>query len=101
MRYRTLLDENSTNTVVHASLDAGITLFRHRRHVRRVRWDRQRARRRRTAVGALSALPAVGSVICGAMTPGQVTANAAADWIPSAADLAVLDAIVALGERVV
>ncbi|MCC9707557.1 aldo/keto reductase [Streptomyces sp. MNU76] len=54
------------------------------------------------AVGALAALPAVGSVICGAMTPDQVTANAAAaDWIPSPADLAVLDAIVAPGERVV
>jgi aryl-alcohol dehydrogenase-like predicted oxidoreductase len=54
------------------------------------------------AVGALAALPAVGSVICGAMTPEQVTANAAAaDWIPSAADLAALDAIVTPGERVV
>ncbi|MGW4983899.1 aldo/keto reductase [Streptomyces mirabilis] len=54
------------------------------------------------AVGALAALPAVGSVICGAMTPGQVTDSAAAaDWIPSPADLAALDAIVALGERVV
>ncbi|SPF06420.1 aldo/keto reductase [Streptomyces sp. MA5143a] len=54
------------------------------------------------AVGALAALPAVGSVICGAMTPQQVTANAAAaDWIPSPADLAALDAIVAPGERVV
>lgn len=56
----------------------------------------------RVAVGALAALPAVGSVICGAMTPQQVTANAAAaDWIPDAADLAALDAIVAPGERVV
>ncbi|MDW8803635.1 aldo/keto reductase [Streptomyces scabiei] len=56
----------------------------------------------RVAVGALAALPAVGSVICGAMTPEQVTANAAAaDWIPTAADLAELDAIVAPGERVV
>ncbi|MGI5451599.1 aldo/keto reductase [Streptomyces sp. CA-249302] len=54
------------------------------------------------AVGALAALPAVGSVICGAMTPEQVTANAAAaDWIPGAADLAALDALVAPGERVV
>ncbi|MDN0201074.1 aldo/keto reductase [Streptomyces sp. S.PNR 29] len=54
------------------------------------------------AVGALAALPAVGSVICGAMTPDQVTANAAAaDWTPSPADLAALDAIVAPGERVV
>jgi aryl-alcohol dehydrogenase-like predicted oxidoreductase len=54
------------------------------------------------AVGALAALPAVGSVICGAMTPEQVTANAAAaDWTPDAADLAALDTIVARGERVV
>ncbi|KOU77098.1 aldo/keto reductase [Streptomyces sp. MMG1533] len=54
------------------------------------------------AVGALAALPAVGSVICGAMTPEQVTANAAAaDWIPDPADLAALDAIVTPGERVV
>ncbi|CAM5275136.1 Oxidoreductase OS=Streptomyces aurantiogriseus OX=66870 GN=GCM10010251_87120 PE=4 SV=1 [Streptomyces aurantiogriseus] len=54
------------------------------------------------AVGGLAALPAVGSVICGAMTPEQVTANAAAaDWVPDAADLAALDAIVTPGERVV
>ncbi|MGW0846972.1 aldo/keto reductase [Streptomyces sp. NPDC002787] len=54
------------------------------------------------AVGGLAALPAVGSVICGAMTPAQVTANAAAaDWVPDPADLAALDAIVAPGERVV
>jgi aryl-alcohol dehydrogenase-like predicted oxidoreductase len=54
------------------------------------------------AVGGLAALPCVGSVICGAMTPDQVTANAAAaDWTPDAADLAALDTIVAPGERVV
>ncbi|MEU0249100.1 aldo/keto reductase [Streptomyces sp. NPDC006235] len=54
------------------------------------------------AVGGLTALPAVGSVICGAMTPAQVTANAAAaDWIPDTADLAALDTIVTPGERVV
>lgn len=54
------------------------------------------------AVGGLAELPAVGSVICGAMTPGQVTANAAAaDWTPDAADLAALDEIVTPGERVV
>ncbi|MFC4472638.1 aldo/keto reductase [Streptomyces xiangluensis] len=54
------------------------------------------------AVGGLAALPAVGSVICGAMTPQQVTANAAAaDWIPDPAALAALDAIVTPGERVV
>jgi aryl-alcohol dehydrogenase-like predicted oxidoreductase len=54
------------------------------------------------AVGGLAALPAVGSVICGAMTPEQVTANAAAaDWVPDAADLAALDTIVAPVARVV
>ncbi|MEH0580539.1 aldo/keto reductase [Streptomyces sp. B21-108] len=54
------------------------------------------------AVGGLAALPAVGSVICGAMTPEQVTANAAAaEWIPDTADLSALDAIVTPGERVV
>jgi aryl-alcohol dehydrogenase-like predicted oxidoreductase len=56
----------------------------------------------RVAVGGLAALPGVGSVICGAMTPDQATANAAAaEWIPDAADLAALDDIVAPGERVV
>jgi aryl-alcohol dehydrogenase-like predicted oxidoreductase len=54
------------------------------------------------AVGGLAALPAVGSVICGAMTPAQVTANAAAaDWIPDATDLRALDEIVRPGEQVV
>ncbi|MFI5679943.1 aldo/keto reductase [Streptomyces cellulosae] len=54
------------------------------------------------AVGGLAALPAVGSVICGAMTPEQVTANAAAaGWLPDAADLAALDAIITPGERIV
>ena len=54
------------------------------------------------AVGGLAALPSVGSVICGAMTPEQVTANAAAaHWTPDAADLAALDEIVTPRERVV
>ena len=54
------------------------------------------------AVGGLASLPAVGSVICGAMTPEQVTANAAAaEWSPTVADLAALDNIVTPGERVV
>ncbi|MEV2214181.1 aldo/keto reductase [Streptomyces sp. NPDC050997] len=54
------------------------------------------------AVGGLAGLPAVGSVICGAMRPEQVTANAAAaHWTPDATDLAALDAIVAPGEQVV
>ena len=54
------------------------------------------------AVGGLAALPAVGSVICGAMTPEQVAANAtAADRIPDATDLAALDAVVAPGQKIV
>lgn len=54
------------------------------------------------AVGGLAAQPAVGSVISGAMTPAQVTANAAAaGWIPTEADLAALDEIVTPGDRVV
>lgn len=54
------------------------------------------------AVGGLAAQPGVGSVICGAMTAEQVSANAAAaDWIPDAADLAGLDTIVAPGDRIV
>ncbi|MGP3963008.1 hypothetical protein ACTWPT_44160 [Nonomuraea sp. 3N208] len=58
--------------------------------------------RLQVAVGGLAALPQVGSVICGAMTPQQVTANAAAaGWTPDAADLAALDHIVPPGERVV
>ncbi|MFJ4820377.1 aldo/keto reductase [Streptomyces sp. NPDC088801] len=53
-------------------------------------------------LGTLAAFPAVASAICGAMTAQQVTANAAAaDWVPDAADLAALDAIVAPGERIV
>ena len=47
------------------------------------------------AVGALAAQPGCSSVIAGATSPEQVKANAAAaDWIPSAADLAELDQIV-------
>jgi aryl-alcohol dehydrogenase-like predicted oxidoreductase len=47
------------------------------------------------AVGALAAQPGCASVIAGATSPEQVKANAAAaDWIPSAADLAELDQIV-------
>ena len=44
---------------------------------------------------ALAAQPGCTSVIAGATSPEQVKANAAAaDWIPSAADLAELDRIV-------
>jgi aryl-alcohol dehydrogenase-like predicted oxidoreductase len=49
------------------------------------------------AIGALAAQPGCTSVIAGATSPEQVKANAAAaDWIPSAADLAELDRIVPL-----
>jgi aryl-alcohol dehydrogenase-like predicted oxidoreductase len=47
------------------------------------------------AVGGLAAQPGCTSVIAGATSPEQVKANAAAaDWIPSDADLAELDQIV-------
>jgi aryl-alcohol dehydrogenase-like predicted oxidoreductase len=47
------------------------------------------------AIGALAAQPGCSSVIAGAMNPEQVKANAAAaEWIPTAADLAEIDAIV-------
>jgi len=47
------------------------------------------------AVGALAAQPGCASVIAGAMSAEQVKANAAAaDWLPSAGDLAEIDAIV-------
>jgi aryl-alcohol dehydrogenase-like predicted oxidoreductase len=47
------------------------------------------------AIGGLAAQPGCASVIAGATSAGQVKANAAAaDWIPSAAELAELDAIV-------
>jgi aryl-alcohol dehydrogenase-like predicted oxidoreductase len=47
------------------------------------------------AIGALAAQPGCSSVIAGAMNPEQVKANsAAAEWIPSADELAEIDAIV-------
>jgi aryl-alcohol dehydrogenase-like predicted oxidoreductase len=46
------------------------------------------------AIGGLAAKPAVASVIAGATRPDQVAANvAAAAWVPSAEDLAELNAI--------
>ncbi|WP_018683521.1 aldo/keto reductase [Actinokineospora enzanensis] len=46
------------------------------------------------AIGWLASRPAVGSVIAGATTPDQVSANAkAATWRPSADDLVAIDAI--------
>ncbi len=45
------------------------------------------------AIGALAAQPGCSSVIAGATKPEQVKANAAADWIPSAEELAEVDAI--------
>ena len=50
------------------------------------------------AIGALAAQPGCSSVIAGAMTSEQVKANAAAaEWIPSADELAEIDAIVPRG----
>jgi aryl-alcohol dehydrogenase-like predicted oxidoreductase len=46
------------------------------------------------AIGGLAGKPAVASVIAGATSPEQVAANvAAAQWVPTAADQAELDAI--------
>jgi aryl-alcohol dehydrogenase-like predicted oxidoreductase len=61
-----------------------------------ISWAAERGRTvLEAAVGALAAQPGCASVIAGATTPEQVKANAAAaDWIPSAADLAELDQIV-------
>ena len=48
-----------------------------------------------TAIGALAAQPGCSSVIAGATSAEQVKANtAAAEWIPTAAELAEIDAIV-------
>jgi aryl-alcohol dehydrogenase-like predicted oxidoreductase len=47
------------------------------------------------AIAALAEQPGCASVIAGAMTPEQVTTNAAAaDWIPTADELSEIDAIV-------
>ena len=46
------------------------------------------------AIGGLAAQPGVGSVIAGATSVAQVTANAAAAaWVPTADDLAELDVL--------
>jgi aryl-alcohol dehydrogenase-like predicted oxidoreductase len=46
------------------------------------------------AIGGLAAQPCVGPVITGATTPEQIRSNAeAAEWAPSADDLAALDAL--------
>jgi aryl-alcohol dehydrogenase-like predicted oxidoreductase len=61
--------------------------------------ERQGATILEVAIGGLAAIPGCGSVIAGATSPEQVKANAAAgDWIPSAAQLAELDTIVAPGQ---
>jgi aryl-alcohol dehydrogenase-like predicted oxidoreductase len=47
-----------------------------------------------TAIGCLAGQPGCVSVIAGAMSAGQVRSNAAAaDWVPSAGELAEVDAI--------
>jgi aryl-alcohol dehydrogenase-like predicted oxidoreductase len=46
------------------------------------------------AIGGLAAMPAVASVIAGATTPEQVEANVrAGEWVPSAEDIAALEAL--------
>ncbi len=48
-----------------------------------------------TAIGALAAQPGCSSVIAGATSAEQVKANAAAaEWTPTVAELAAIDAIV-------
>jgi aryl-alcohol dehydrogenase-like predicted oxidoreductase len=61
-----------------------------------ISWAGQRGRTLlEVAIGALAAQPGCASVIAGATSPEQVKANAAAaDWIPSPAELAELDQIV-------
>jgi aryl-alcohol dehydrogenase-like predicted oxidoreductase len=61
-----------------------------------IAWAAERGRTvLEVAVGALAAQPGCASVIAGATSPEQVKANAAAaDWIPSAEDLASLDGII-------
>jgi aryl-alcohol dehydrogenase-like predicted oxidoreductase len=58
-----------------------------------ISWAGQRGRTvLEVAIGALAAQPGCASVIAGATSPEQVKANAAAaDWIPSPAELAELD----------
>jgi aryl-alcohol dehydrogenase-like predicted oxidoreductase len=61
-----------------------------------IAWAAERGRTvLEVAVGALAAQPGCTSVIAGATTAEQVKANAAAaDWIPSPADLADLDRLI-------
>jgi len=61
-----------------------------------ISWAGQRGRTvLEVAIGALAAQPGCASVIAGATSPEQVKANAAAaDWIPSPAELAELDQLV-------
>ena len=65
-----------------------------------IEWaERQGATILEVAIGGLAAIPGCGSVIAGATSPEQVKANAAAgDWIPSPAQLAELDEIIAPGQ---
>jgi aryl-alcohol dehydrogenase-like predicted oxidoreductase len=74
------------------------------REVPEERWDRAEALQRfadergitllEVAIGGLAAMPAVASVIAGATKPEQVEANVrAGEWLPTADDLAALDAI--------
>ena len=52
------------------------------------------------AIGGLAALPGCGSVIAGATSPEQVKSNAEAGaWIPTADELAEIDAIVPPGSK--
>ena len=61
-----------------------------------IAWSAERGRTvLEAAIGALAAQDGCASVIAGATTPEQVKANAAAaEWVPSAEDLADLDRVV-------
>jgi aryl-alcohol dehydrogenase-like predicted oxidoreductase len=60
-----------------------------------ITWAAERGRNvLEAAIGALAAQDGCSSVIAGATTPEQVKANAAAaEWVPSAEDLADLDRV--------
>jgi aryl-alcohol dehydrogenase-like predicted oxidoreductase len=61
-----------------------------------IAWAAERGRTvLEVAIAALAAQDGCASVIAGATTPGQVKENAAAaEWVPSAEDLADLDRVV-------
>jgi aryl-alcohol dehydrogenase-like predicted oxidoreductase len=87
------IDATATKEVVDAALEAGITLFDTAEALERYAEERGLSILD-VAVGGLAAQPGVASVIAGTTKPEQAKANAAAGlWVPTADDLAALDAI--------